>query len=147
MSILCPGSYGEFAVTITKECFGAKFQILPVSFCILVSSCRLCCSERGLKGRHTILYISFALQEVVEAAHLVSDDVRMVAEISQPVPQIVQAGSKPVTSFCRSSCDVGIYHRDKVHNRVTPPRTTRHKRLPPPLTLLPKDLIRIYCVL
>ena len=32
MSILCPGSYGEFAVTITKECFGAKFQILSVSF-------------------------------------------------------------------------------------------------------------------
>jgi hypothetical protein len=34
MSILCPGSYGEFAVTITKECFGAKFQILSVSYFI-----------------------------------------------------------------------------------------------------------------
>jgi len=34
MSIRCPGSYGEFAVTITRECFGAKFQILDISYSI-----------------------------------------------------------------------------------------------------------------
>jgi hypothetical protein len=75
------------------------------------------------KKRRTILYISFDLLGVDSGAHLVSDDVQMVAEISQPVPQIVQAGNKPVTSFCRSSCYVSMNHRDSLYNRVTPPRT------------------------
>jgi hypothetical protein len=123
MSILCPGSYGEFAVTITKECFGAKFQILSVSSCILTSIDSPLMLKLSSKERHTILYISFDLLGVDTRAHLVSDDVRMVAGISQPEPQIVQAGRKPVTSFCLSSCYIGIYHRDSLYNRVTPPRT------------------------
>lgn len=108
MSTRCPGSYGEFAVTITRECFGAKFQILSVRYVNSSLSRVLLFLMPFVKV--DIPFCSLALTMIAkQRAHLASGDDQMVAGILQLEPQREQAGDKAVMSFCISSCYVYVH--------------------------------------